>query len=165
MFCALIILGTYIRIPFPIPLTLQLLFTNTAALLLGAKWGCVPSLLYVMCGVAGLPVFVSGGGVASILSPTFGFTLGFIPGSLLAGVISERGKSKSALAVASAINMLCVYLCGVLHYLLISNFYLAAPTSVIYATTVCVLPFIIPDSVKCGVSVLLYTKLKKHIKQ
>lgn len=164
LFCALTTLGAYIKLPLAVPVTLQLLFTNTAALLLGRKYGCVTVLLYIFCGLAGLPVFTTGAGLASFFSLTFGFTLGFIPGAFFAGMISDRSKSTKALALASAINLLCVYICGTLYFLLLKNLYFAQPTSISNALSVCVIPFIIPDAVKSAASILLIKKLRAHIR-
>ncbi|MBQ2863503.1 MAG: biotin transporter BioY, partial [Clostridia bacterium] len=105
LFCSLIILGAYVRLPFPVPVTLQLLFTNTSALLLGKKWSWVPPLLYLTLGLAGLPVFTSGGGVSSVLSLSFGYCVGFIPGSLVAGIISDKDAGARSLTLASICNL------------------------------------------------------------
>ena len=137
---------------------MQLLFSNTAALLLGRKWGCVPTLLYLLCGIVGLPVFSCGGGISCFSSPTFGFILGFLPGALACGVISERISDKRGMLLGSIANLLCVYLCGTLYYLL----YLPDRPSLSYALLVCVVPFIIPDAIKCTLSILLASMLKMH---
>ncbi len=163
LFCALITLGAYIRIPFPVPVTMQLLFSNTAALLLGKRYGCICSLLYVCLGLAGLPVFASGGGITSLLSPSFGFTVGFIPGAFLAGLISERSKSNTALFAACAVDTAAVYLCGTAYYLAVCRLYLAQAYSLSYALTVCVVPFLIPDCIKCAASILIYKRLRVHL--
>ena len=165
LFCSLIILGAYVRLPFPIPVTLQLLFTNTAALLLGKKWSWVPPLLYLTLGLAGLPVFTSGGGVSSVLSLSFGYCVGFIPGSLVAGIISDKDAGARSLTLASICNLACVYLCAVVHYLLLCNIYLSEDISITYAIYVCVLPFLFADIAKLAVSVILAKKLRRHIKK
>ena len=78
MFVALIAIGAFITIPIPIiPLTLQDLFVMLAGILLGPKWGALASLIYVFMGLAGLPVFTQGGGLAYVLKPSFGFLIGF----------------------------------------------------------------------------------------
>ena len=164
LFCSLIILGAYIRLPFPIPVTLQLLFTNTAALMLGKRWGWIPPLLYLALGLAGLPVFTTGGGVSSVLSLSFGYSVGFIPGALVAGMISDKGGSTRSLALASLCNLSCVYLCATLHYLLLCNIYLAEDISITRAIYVCILPFIAADIAKLAVSIILASKLRSRIK-
>ena len=147
------------------PVTLQLLFTNTSALLLGKKWSWVPPLLYLTLGLAGLPVFTSGGGVSSVLSLSFGYCVGFIPGSLVAGIISDKDAGARSLTLASICNLACVYLCAVVHYLLLCNIYLSEDISITYAIYVCVLPFLFADIAKLAVSVILAKKLRRHIKK
>ena len=57
MFTALITAGAYIRIPVPIcPFTLQFLFTTLAGIILGKNKGAAATALYVILGLAGLPV-------------------------------------------------------------------------------------------------------------
>ena len=160
LFCTLIILGTYIRLPFPIPITLQLVFTNASALLLGRKWGAVPSLLYLACGLIGLPVFSFGGGVSGVLSVSFGFVVGFAAGAFLASLINDRAKFKHKDVVASAVNLLCVYLFGSVHYAILCNFYLLEQTTLSELIYVCIIPFILPDIIKLWASIILYRKLK-----
>ncbi len=159
LFCALICVGAYIKIPFAVPVTLQLLFTNTAALTLGKK-GSFAVLLYIFMGLVGMPVFSSGSGIFSVFSLSFGFNIGFLLGTLLAGMIAEKRKDTKALIFASAINMFVVYLCGLLYFMLIQNMYFSVPASFTYSLSVCVLPFVIPDVAKCAVSIILTKRLK-----
>lgn len=161
LFCALIIIGSYIRIPFIPPFTLQLLFVNTAALTLGKKWGSISVILYVLCGLAGLPVFSSGGGAASVFSLSFGFVLGFIPGAFFAGMISEGTTDTKMLALASFVDLACVYTCGSAYFIFLKSAYFAEDASVAYALSACVLPFVIPDIFKIAASIILAKKLKR----
>lgn len=163
MLCALIIIGAYIRLPFPVPVTLQLLFTNLGALLLGRKWSWIPPLLYLCLGLAGLPVFATSSGLGSVLSVSFGFTVGFVPGAALSGAIAEKSKSTASLILASTVNVICVYLCGTLYYFGLCNLYLGEAATLSYALYVCVVPFILPDIVKIAISILLYRKLTKKV--
>ena len=69
MFAALIAVGAFIRIPIPyVPFTLQLFFTTLAGLLLGPKLGAASSLVYMITGLIGIPIFTEGGGPGYILS-------------------------------------------------------------------------------------------------
>ena len=94
MFTALITAGAYIRIPVPIcPFTLQFLFTTLAGIILGKNKGAAATALYVILGLAGLPVFTGGGGIGYVLQPSFGYILGFIAGAFVTGLIVERAKN------------------------------------------------------------------------
>ncbi len=142
---------------------MQYLFVNTGALFLGRK-GYIPPLCYLMLGLMGVPVFTFGGGIASLAEPSFGFIPGFVAGAFVSGIISEKAKSTRGLVLASAAGLVCVYAFGIGHGLLLSLLYSAQPLSAVGIISVFILPFIIPDAVKCAVSILLYKKVKKHIK-
>ena len=74
IFAAIIAVSAYIRIPTGIiPLTFQSVAVTLTGYSLGNKYGPMATVLYAMVGLAGLPVFSSGGGPAYILSPTFGY--------------------------------------------------------------------------------------------
>lgn len=91
LFALLVGIGAHIRIPLSfVPITLQTMMVMLAALLLGARRGALAMSMYMMMGLLGLPVFTLGGGIHNIMSPTFGFIVGFIPAAWLTGFISER---------------------------------------------------------------------------
>ena len=78
LFTALIAVGAFIRIPVPVvPFTLQYLFTMLAGLLLGAKRGAGSVTVYMLLGLAGLPIFTEGGGISYLFKPSFGYIIGF----------------------------------------------------------------------------------------
>ena len=58
LFVSLTVLCAWIGIPMPpVRFTLQTLAVMTALGLLGGKWGAVSVLIYLLLGLAGLPVF------------------------------------------------------------------------------------------------------------
>src|SRR3989441_10161283 len=82
----------WVPLPFtPVPGTLQVLPVLLAGALLGARAGAASPALYLLSGVAGLPVFaLAGAGPGYMLGPTGGYLIGFVgaayvTGSLLAG--------------------------------------------------------------------------------
>ena len=82
LFTALIAVGAFIRVPVPVvPFTLQYLFTMLAGLLLGSRRGAVSVAVYVLLGLAGLPIFTEGGGLGYIFKPSFGYLVGFCVGA------------------------------------------------------------------------------------
>lgn len=106
-------IGGWIRIPFvPVPITLQTLFVYLAGSLLGAWPGCISQMLYLLIGLAGLPVFTSGGGPAYALHPTFGYLLGFPPAAWIIGRLMEQWKDgkpqtgRILLALASGMGLI-----------------------------------------------------------
>ena len=128
MFTALIAIGAFLRIQViiisPVPFTLQFLFTNLAGLLLGRRRGLIAVGLYIILGLAGVPIFSTGGGFDYIIRPTFGYILGFALGAWLAGLISERGvSSMRTYLIAGFVNFSAVFALGLSYCYLISNYY------------------------------------------
>lgn len=118
-----VVLGTllltaaaYVRIPFiPVPATLQSLAVALIAASFGARLGVATVALYLVEGLSGLPVFTNGGGLAYVLSPTFGFILGWLPMALIVGMAADRGVSRfmlpilAVMVVGNAVSFLLGY--------------------------------------------------------
>ncbi len=92
LFVALIAIGAFIRIPLAWMdyCTLGMLFVLWAGYLLGAKRGLRAVAVYTALGLAGVPVFVEGGGLAYIFKPTFGYLLGYMACAYWAGYAQHR---------------------------------------------------------------------------
>ena len=121
LFAALIAIGTYIKIPTPLlPLTLQTLFVVLAGLVLGRKLGALSVCVYVIAGLAGLPVFTG-----SALNPTFGYIVGFIFGAYIAGYLAERFKPCFRTWLIGALSGIAViYAVGIPYYYAMSKWYI-----------------------------------------
>jgi biotin transport system substrate-specific component len=163
-FAALIAVGAFLMIPIPVvPFTLQLLFTNLAGLLLGKKLGSISVAVYILLGLSGVPVFTRGGGIKYLLQPTFGYIIGFLPGTYAAGYITwrvEHPSFKRALA-ASVVNLCIVYFLGVSYFYLIANYYMGGEASIgIWALVLHGAILVLPgDVVSCFVCAALLRKL------
>ena len=129
IFTALIAVGTFIKIPVPVvPFTLQLLFTTLAGMILGAGAGAVSVLVYLLIGLAGIPVFTGGGGIGYVLQPTFGYLIGFFLGTALTGFIAKGGEPTFKRLLCSAFAGLgVVYFCGMAYCYVISNYVINSP--------------------------------------
>ncbi|MDP8078970.1 biotin transporter BioY [Phocoenobacter skyensis] len=109
---ALIALFAQISVPmYPVPITGQTLAISVVGLGLGRKAGTTAVLLYLLEGVMGLPVFANGGtGLTSLLGPSGGYLIGFVPSAYLLGYFSDKGilnsftKSILVALVASAVT-------------------------------------------------------------
>jgi len=72
-----------------VPITLQTLGVMLAGLVLGPLRGFLAVLLYVVVGLAGLPVFAQGGaGLGTLVKPSAGYLLAFPLGALVTGAIA-----------------------------------------------------------------------------
>lgn len=87
----------------PVPLTVQNFAVLMIGLLLGSRRGFAAMVVYLLEGMAGLPVFspTGPGGIAQLFGPTGGFLLAYPFVAFLAGYIFERG-AKSFLRAAIA---------------------------------------------------------------
>lgn len=75
----------------PVPITGQTLGVLVVGAALGAKRGAASLLLYMLVGLAGLPVFANfTGGPLSVLKPSFGFVIGFVFAAYAIGWLAER---------------------------------------------------------------------------
>ncbi|MCL2057891.1 MAG: biotin transporter BioY, partial [Oscillospiraceae bacterium] len=156
VFAAIIAVMSQLRIPMPygVPMTLQTLAVPLAGIVLGAKKGALATLVYILLGAVGAPVF-SGftGGIGVVIGMTGGFILSFPLMALVAG-LAESKKSivwlASGLVAGAAIN----YLCGALWFSLVMS------SSIITAFAACVQPFILTDVIK----ITLLTAFASHLK-
>lgn len=127
MFAAMTIVGAFIRIPIgSVPFTLQIFFVIFAGVLLGSKLGFLSQLVYMIIGLAGLPVFSQGGGLSYIFNPTFGYIIGFCVAAFVSGFISERLLIKKIsfmrFFISSFIGLVSCYIIAVPYMYLIFNF-------------------------------------------
>lgn len=88
-----------VEIPLPlVPITGQTLGVLLVGAALGARRGAISLALYAAAGLAGAPIFAGfAGGPASVLTPSFGYVIGFIPSAALAGWMAERAWDRRPL--------------------------------------------------------------------
>jgi biotin transport system substrate-specific component len=99
----------------PVPITLQTLAVMLAGLVLGPGRGFAATVLYVLVGLAGLPVFTGGGaGLAHLAKPSAGYLLSFPIAALVAGALAAAVRSRTPrwqpglLTAAAAVASLAV---------------------------------------------------------
>ena len=162
LFVALIIIGTFIKIPIPVvPFTLQFLFTMLAGLLLGGRSGCCAVLVYIAMGLIGFPIFAEGGGISYVLRPSFGYIIGFAIAAFVTGVIANRVEKPGykRLLAANFIGLGIVYFFGMLYYYLISCFYLGTPIGLAPLFLYCFILAVPGDIVLCILGTVLAKRL------
>ncbi len=130
LFAALMCVSAQLRVPLgPVPLTLQSFTACTAGYVLGPAGGVLAMVIYAVVGLAGLPVFASGGGIGYVLSPTFGYIPGFVACAAVTGhlaPLNRRGSTAAAWLVMAA-GVLTIYIPGVLWLMVILRIIADAP--------------------------------------
>ena len=161
LFAALTAIGAFIRIPFAFSsITLQFFFTAMAGVLLGARWGAASQAVYVLLGLAGLPILTQGGGFSYVLQPTFGFLVGLIPAAWLIGYMSRKKSGFWWLCLSCLAGLGVLYLIGMPYMAVILNVYLAKGMSLWALLMAGMLPFLPGDMVKIAVTALLCGRLR-----
>lgn len=119
MFVALTAIGANMTsiVPFlvvgGVPITLQTFFAVMAGLVLGSRLGAFSMFVYMMLGLAGVPVFAQfKGGAAMLLSPTFGFIISFILVAYAAGKLVEMRRTVPVYVTAALVAMVINYVVG-----------------------------------------------------
>lgn len=168
LFVALITIGSKITIPSPIvPFTLQWMFVALSGILLGPKLGSVSMAVYVVLGLIGLPVFTKGGGIGYIVSPTFGYLIGFIAAAYIIGKAVEKMENNIRFAgvlAATLLGMIVVYIIGVSYMYLIVNVYLGKSITLAKAVWTGALIFIPTDMLSAVLCSLLGARIARQIK-
>lgn len=148
LFAALMVVGAFVKIPFPItPLTFQPFFCALAGVLLGARLGALSMTIYVAMGLTGLPVFSQGGGLLYVFTPSFGYLIGFIASAFIIGKLTEKQKKVTLIKVLSAlvVGLIILYGIGIPYTYMILKFYINKPNAVFFSFTM--VPIILKDLV------------------
>lgn len=162
LFAAMTAVGAFLRVPMPTAsVTLQVFFTAMAGILLGAKWGAASQLIYVLLGLAGLPVFTSGGGPGALLQPSGGFLPGMILMAWVTGTVAQRrGNRFRDLLLACGAGLAALYAVGLPWMHLIVNVYLAEDWS-LWQTVVSGMVLFLPwDLAKLALTAVLCARIR-----
>lgn len=168
MFTALTAIGAFISFPVgPVPITLQSLFVILSGLVLGSKLGALSQLVYILLGLVGIPIFAGfTGGIQSIVSPGFGFIIGFVFASFLSGLIIESNfiKTDKRIWLAAFIGTITIYIFGLPYMYYILNGVLGKDLSFIQVFKMGCLLFLPGDTIKFIIASIVGSKLLKAIK-
>ena len=167
LFCTLICIGSFIRIPMPnmMPVTLQTFFVLLTALVLTKKASILAISAYIALGLIGLPIFSGGGGLGYVLMPNFGFIIGFLIAIVIIGFVKEKlvnCKLWQYIAI-SLLGIAVIYIIGILYFAFITNVYNNNNYSAIWFIQTVFLPFL-PKEIICIILASLSAyKIKPYI--
>ena len=140
--------SAYIIIPLPFslsPLALQTLIVNLTGYVLNAKQAFMTMLVYLLVGLAGVPVFTGGSaGPGKLFGPTGGYIIGFLfTAVFLAYFRGEKYSFKRYALLGCVIGIPLIYVFGVVQLKLITG--MGWDKAIMTGS----LPFIPLDIVKC----------------
>lgn len=156
---ALISIAAQLIIPlWPVPITGQTFAVLLVGSTLGAVRGALSMVLYLVLGVAGLPVFAAGGHGSLFASPSGGFVIGFVFAAALTGWLAQREWDRKVVGtfLSFAAGTVVIYAFGLPWlYTVLGTFPPASlgkffgTTNLLQATiTTGILPFLVGDTVK-----------------
>ena len=158
LFATLTAILTQIAIPIgPVPINLSTFVVFCAAALLGSKLGSLSLIIWVTLGIVGVPVFsMFRSGIGTLLGPTGGYIIGYIPATFITGLLIEKFNNNKALIYP--ITMLA----GMLTYFVLGTawFMFSTSTELWDALMICVFPFIPGDLIK----ILAATMVAKRVR-
>jgi len=164
LFAAVLSLSAFIRIPMgPVPLTMQSAAALTAGYCLGPRLGMASTLLYTFIGLAGVPVFASGGGPMYVLSPTFGYIIGFTLCALITGFLA-RFNTRGSFIIAYIImlaGLAGIYTPGVLWLITILHHVAGVPRDIASLMKIGLVIPLIGDLITTLPAVLVSVRLRK----
>src|SRR5262245_54637175 len=101
LFTALTAAAAQVSIPLPfppVPLTLHPMVVLLGGAVLGARLGMFAQILYLLAGIAGLPVFAASAtlpqGVLRLIGPTGGYLMSYPFAAYVSGWLAERGLDR-----------------------------------------------------------------------
>ncbi len=142
----------------PVPITGQTAGVIIVGAALGARRGAASLTTYMLVGLAGLPIFAGPvAGPAYVLSPSFGFILGFIPAAFLAGWFAERSWDRRPVRafVGFVAASIVPFLIGVPYMAMILGAVLQQDITLSGVLAAGVVPFIVPGLIKAAFVALL----------
>lgn len=140
--------SAYIIIPLPFslsPIALQTMIVNLTGYVLNAKQAFMTMLVYLLVGLAGVPVFTGGSaGPGKLFGPTGGYIIGFLfTAVFLAYFRGEKYSFKRYALLGCVIGIPLIYVFGVVQLKLITG--MGWDKAIMTGA----LPFIPLDIVKC----------------
>lgn len=139
-------------LPFtPVPFTLQPMVVLVGGAALGARLGMASQVLYLLAGIAGLPVFATSAvlpqGFLRLLGPTGGFLMAYPFAAFIAGWLAERGFDRRYVTsvIAMGAGLILIFALGIAWF---AWFAAPAPVGLSQALQLALYPFIVVDVIK-----------------
>lgn len=146
-------------LPFtPVPVNFALVGVMLSGIILGSKKGALCQFIYILLGMAGLPIFAGfSGGIGKVLGPTGGYLLSYPVVSFLCGKYIEIfGRKFSNFIISTVVSLILCYIVSTIWIMFLMKL------TFVSAVTIGVLPFIIGDLLKIFVLVFIAQAIYKR---
>ena len=148
-----------------IPITLATFAVMLSGVLLGGRLGALSQVIYLIIGAVGVPVCAGyTPALPKLLGTTGGYLVGYIPLAFICGAIysqwgrGSRGVKKYAFMLLGMVaGTVVLYAFGTAWFCILNN------VGVLYALSLCVVPFLLGDALKIAVVMLLAPQLERAI--
>lgn len=167
LFAAIICVIAPLSIPIAgmIPITLATFAVMLSGVLLGGRMGALSVVIYLIIGAVGVPVCAGyTPALPKLLGPTGGYLIGYIPLAFICGAIysqwgrNSRGVKKYAVMLSGMLTgNIVLYAFGTVWFCILNG------VGVVYALSLCVIPFLPGDLIKIAVVMILAPQLEKAI--
>lgn len=146
-----------------VPVTLQTFAVLIVGMTLSLKSSLFVTTGYLLLGLIGLPVFANGsGGIQAILSPSFGFAIGFIPAAALIAIYLDKSKTLTLrnYLLIGFLATLVIYLIGLIYMNFILTVIIGSHLSFTQLLMTGIIPFIPGDILKIVLSSAVAIRLR-----
>jgi biotin transport system substrate-specific component len=157
-----------VPLPFtPVPFTLQPMVVLIGGAALGARLGLASQVIYLLIGMAGLPVFAASPvlpqGIGRLFGPTAGFLLSYPLAAWVTGRLAERRFDRKYLTsvLAMAAGLAVIFAGGALRI----AYGPPQPLGIAAALNVAVIPFLPADIVKVCIAAAVLPGIWRFIGQ
>lgn len=162
LFSALLCVCAWLSFPLAdVAVTLQTFGVFLCLGTLGGKRGTVAIFVYLLLGAVGLPVF-SGfrGGIGALLGITGGYLTGFLACGLIFWLLTALFPQQVLPAMLAGL-LTCYFFGSIWYY----NVYIGSGSAVTMGIIIlkCVLPYLLPDTLKLLLAYQLSQKLKRFV--
>lgn len=143
----------------PVPLSLATFAVYLAAVLLGTKKGGICVLVYLLLGMAGLPVFSGfSGGIGVLSGPTGGYIIGYVFCAVVIGLLLSRGVN---IMLSLICGTLVCYCFGTVWFLIVMK----GTYTLFQALLLCVVPYLLFDGMKLFAAAAVAVPVRKIIRR
>ena len=143
----------------PIPLSFCTLMLYITPYILGWRQGSVATLVFILLGMIGVPVFTNfESGLGKVLGPTGGYIAGYIPLVIITGLAIKFFSKNRVLQFLGMITATAV-----LYTLGTAWFCIQSGNGLQKAIALCVVPFIPGDLIKMAVAVIVGPELQDRL--